>query len=294
MKIAITGAGGLVGKEFVRHLSPHHDVLAFAHRDLDVTESETVTRIILHERPALIINCTVVGVDACERDPELAWLVNVSGAENLARAARAVEADLVQFSSNYVFDGQADRNSFLTIADTPAPDSLYGQTKLAAERAVASTAYRSFIVRTSWIFGAGKESFFSTVPRSLHAAKKIRAITDVWASATYVRDLVQRVMEIASLGHCATYHVVNSGLCSYHEFAVKVARILEIPDSKLTELIEPIKLCDLGLPAKRPRYTPLSCTVSEEIGLSPLRDWREAAAEYVRALGLSNSAMKAL
>ncbi len=282
MKIAITGAEGLVGSEFVRHLSPHHQVLAFSHRNLDITESETVTRVILDESPALIINCAVLGVDACERHPELAWSVNVSGAENLARAARTVEADLVQFSSNYVFGEQADRKSFLTIADTPAPDSIYGQTKLAAEQAVASVAYRSFIVRTSWIFGRGKESFFSTVPRSLHAAKKIRAITDVWASATYVRDLVQRVMEIVSLGHCATYHVVNSGLCSYHEFALKVARVLKIPDSRLTELIEPIRLCELGLPAKRPRYTPLACTVSEELGLSPLRDWREAVADYVR------------
>jgi dTDP-4-dehydrorhamnose reductase len=287
MKIAITGADGLVGNEFVRQLSPHHNVLAFAHRDLDITESETVTRVILDESPALIVNCAVVGVDACERDPELAWSVNVSAAENLARAARAVEADLVQFSSNYVFDGEADRNSFLTIADTPAPNNIYGQTKLAAEWAVTAASYRYFIVRTSWIFGAGKESFFSTVPRSLNAAKKIRAITDVWASATYVRDLVQRVMEIVAHGHCATYHVVNSGLCSYHEFAVKVARVLKIPDSRLTELIEPIKLGDLGLPAKRPCYTPLSCSVSEEIGLSPLRDWREAVAEYVRALGLS-------
>ena len=85
------------------------------------------------------------------------------------------------------------------------------------------------------------------------------AITDVWASATYVRDLVPRVMEIVSRKRYATYHVVNSGLYSYYEFAVAVAQVLGISDSELTQLIEPIKLSDLGLRAQRPRYTPLSC-----------------------------------
>ena len=121
MKVVIVGAGGLVGNEFVRHLSARHDVVSFTHRELDITDSETVTRVILDERPALIINCAVLGVDACERNPQLAWSVNVSGAESLAKTATAVDAEFVQFSSNYVFDGKPDRNTFLTIEDTPAP-----------------------------------------------------------------------------------------------------------------------------------------------------------------------------
>lgn len=282
MKVAIVGAGGLVGNEFARHLSPHHDVLSLRHPDLDITDSDAVSNVILNERPELIINCAVLGVDASEVDPSLAWSVNVAGAENLAQAANAVDAEFVQLSTNFVFDGERSRDSPYTIKDGPAPINTYGQTKLAGERAVSSAAERCFIVRTSWVFGTGKKNFFSTAPRSLRAGQKVRAITDVWASSTYVRDLVQRVMDIVSLRHYATYHVVNSGICSYYEFALEVARILRTSEAELRALIEPVELGDLQLRARRPLFTPMSCSVSKEIGLATLRDWRAALAEYVR------------
>jgi dTDP-4-dehydrorhamnose reductase len=282
MKVAIVGAGGLLGNEFARHLSPHHDVLSLRHLDLEITDSEAVSNVILNERPELIINCAVLGVDASEVDPSLAWSVNVAGTENLAHAANAVDAELLQLSTNYVFDGERSRDSPYTIKDGPAPINTYGQTKLAGERAASAAAKRCFIVRTSWVFGAGKHSFFSAAPRSLCSGLKIRAITDVWASSTYVRDLVPRVMEIVALHHYATYHVVNSGLCSYYEFALEAARILRTSESELMALIEPVKLGDLQLRARRPLFTPMSCSVSKEIGLAPLRDWRAALAEYLR------------
>src|SRR6266536_2609967 len=109
MKVAIIGAGGLVGSEFARHLSARHDVLSLRHPDLDISDGEGVTRVIVKERPALIINCAVLGVDASECDPSLAWSVNVAGAENLAKAANAVDAEFLQLSSNYVFDGARSR-----------------------------------------------------------------------------------------------------------------------------------------------------------------------------------------
>jgi dTDP-4-dehydrorhamnose reductase len=283
MKVAIVGANGLVGSEFARQLSPRHDVLSFTHSDLDITDREAVNHVILNQRPELIINCAVLGVDACELNPSLAWSVNVAGAENLAQAANAVVAEFVHLSSNYVFDGDRSMDSPFTIKDDPAPINTYGQTKLAGERAVSAAAERCFIVRTSWVFGAGKNNFFSTALSSLRAEQKIRAITDVWASSTYVRDLVARVMDIVSLHHYATYHVVNSGVCSYYEFALEAVRLLRISDPELTTLVEPVKLGDLRLRANRPLYTPMSCTVSKEIGLAPLRDWRAALAEYLRA-----------
>jgi dTDP-4-dehydrorhamnose reductase len=282
MKVAIIGGGGLVGSEFARQLSPHHDVLPLTHLDLDITNSEAVNRVILNARPELIINCAVLGVDACQLNPSLAWPVNVGGAENLAKAANAIDAEFVHLSSNYVFDGNRSRDSPYTIKDEPAPINTYGRTKLAGERAVNAAVLRCFIIRTSWVFGAGKNNFFSTALSSLRAAQKIRAITDVWASSTSVHDLVSRVIDIVSLHHYATYHVVNSGVCSYHEYALEAGRLLRIPEPELTALIQPVKLDDLRLHAERPLNTPMSCTVSEEIGLAPLRDWRAALAEYVR------------
>lgn len=272
MKIAIAGAGGLVGKEFTRQLSDEHHVLPLTRSDLDITDAQAVRRVILDERPALVINCAVLGVEACEPEPLLAWSVNVRGAENLAKTAAAIDAEFLQISTNYVFDGKRESDSFYTLEDVPIPLNVYGRTKLAGERAVIAAARRCFIVRTSWVFGIGKENFFSTAPRFLHSSKKICAITDVWASATYVRDLVSRVIEIVSLRHYSTYHVVNNGLCSYYDFALEAAHILKISDSELRRLIEPVRICEFHHHAKRPRYTPLHCIVSEEIGLAGLRE----------------------
>lgn len=281
MKVMIAGAGGLVGQEFTRRLSGAHQVLPLTHADLDIVDAQAVRRVIFDERPALIINCAVLGVDVCELEPSSAWSVNVKGAENLARIATAIDAEFLQVSTNYVFDGRRERGSFYTQEDAAAPVNVYGRTKLAGEQAARAAARRCFIVRTSWVFGAGKENFFSAVPRSLKAAKKVQAITDVWASATYVRDLVARIIEILSLKHYATYHVVNSGLCSYYDFSLEVARILKISDAESRSLIEPVKASELRHRAERPRYTPLRCMVSEKIGLAPLRDWRVSLAEYI-------------
>src|SRR6202521_4854633 len=125
MKIAILGARGLVGTEFVRQLSPHHDVIVVGRDELDITKSEAVNRLTRSERPALIVNCAVVGVDACEADPLLAHHVNVVGAENVAHAAADLGAELVHFSTNYVFDGKLV-SGFYTIIDPPRPLNVYG------------------------------------------------------------------------------------------------------------------------------------------------------------------------
>ncbi len=283
MKIVIAGAGGLVGKAFTRHFSDeHHQVLPLTRSELDITDTQAVRRIIFAERPALIINCAVLGVDACEIEPSLAWSINARGPETLAGAAAAIGAEFLHISSNYVFDGKRKSRSFYTAEDIPTPINVYGRTKLAGERAVSAASGRCFIVRTSWVFGAGKENFFSTAHRSLNAAKKIRATIDVWANSTYVRDLVLRAAEILSRGHYSTYHVVNKGLCSQSDFALEAARVLKMSDSEIRHLIEPVKSCELRHDAKRPRYTPMRCIVSEEMGIVPLRDWRAALAEYIR------------
>src|SRR5262245_55718608 len=105
MKIAITGGGGFVGKELARHFSAQHQVLALTHRTLDVTDSEAVGRWMTAERPELIINCVVLGVDDCEAKPELAQAVNVAGARSLAEAAAEIDAEIMHLSTNYVFEG---------------------------------------------------------------------------------------------------------------------------------------------------------------------------------------------
>lgn len=256
-------------------------MLALKHHDLDITNRRAVRQLVLNARPALVVNCAVLGVDASESDPAQSWAVNAAGPEALAEATAKIGADFLHLSTNYVFDGERETNSFYTIEDDPAPINVYGRTKLAGERAVCAASPRSFIVRTSWVYGLGKKSFLSTAHQHLIEAKRLRAITDLWASTTYVADFVARVDEILRRRHYATYQVVNSGICSYYEFALEVARLLRMTDLEIEQLIEAVKESSMQRLARRPRYTPMCCLVSEELGLPPMRDWRTALADYL-------------
>ncbi|HEX8285549.1 MAG TPA: dTDP-4-dehydrorhamnose reductase [Pyrinomonadaceae bacterium] len=280
MKIIITGAGGLVGGVLTRRFADSgRDVLALRRADLDVTDAAAVERLIKSERPSLVVNCAVLGVDECERDPGAARAVNVEAPRSLARAAAGAGASFLHFSTNYVFDGEGERP--YAEEDETRPGSVYGRTKAEGERAALDANPRSLVVRTSWVFGAGKESFLSTAHRELRAGRRVRAITDTWASVTYVEDLAGRVGELLERGAGGLFHVVNEGVCTYEDFAREAARLAGLGEREAAALVETVTESEMRRPAPRPRYTPLRCLASERLGLAPLRDWRAALAEYV-------------
>ena len=257
MRIIVTGASGLVGSAAVRQFP----AIALTHRDLDITDAAAVQRTV--GGADLVINCAVIGVDECERDPKLARAVNVDGPANLARAAKSI----VHFSSNYVFAGDVEKA--WSINDEPRPINEYGRTKLEGERAVQRLNSNAFVIRSSWIFGPGKEAFVSAVHRRLRAGERVRAVSDVWASATYVNDLMESLSGIVARRAFGLHHVVNAGVCSNATFALEAARLVGAnPD-----LVESIST-NAGHQAPRPPYTPLFMP-------RPLREWREALAEYV-------------
>lgn len=281
MKVLITGAGGLVGRHLAAHFARGHEVAAPARAELDITDREAVFRRVGGERPDLVVNCAVIGVDECERDPAAAHAVNVEGPRLLAEAAAAAGAELLHFSSNYVFDGRREGREPYTQRDEPRPVNVYGRTKLEGELAARAAAPRSYVVRTSWVYGRGKESFLSTAYARLSGGLTVRAITDTRASTTYVADLAGRVSEILSRRAYGTYHVVNEGACSYYDFALEAARLAGLGESEAARLIETVREEEMRRGAARPRYTPMRCLLSEELGLAPLRRWRDALAAYV-------------
>ncbi|MDQ3012463.1 MAG: sugar nucleotide-binding protein, partial [Acidobacteriota bacterium] len=137
------------------------------HQALDITDREAVKRFINQAQPDLVINCAVLGVDVCEADPALAQAINVSGPKFLAEAVAEIDAEILHISTNYVFDGKRESGSYYTINDAALPINVYGETKLAGELAVNKAAPKSYVVRTSWVFGQGKENFFSAAVRAL-------------------------------------------------------------------------------------------------------------------------------
>ncbi|MBO0721251.1 MAG: dTDP-4-dehydrorhamnose reductase [Blastocatellia bacterium] len=285
MKIVITGAGGFIGKELTGRFSAQHQVLPLTHQALDITNETAVQDVIKDARPDLIINCSVLGVDDCEIDPALARAINALGPRYLAEAAAESDAEMLQLSTNYVFAGDLEHGSRYTIRDTPRPINKYGETKLAGEAAVRVALPKSYIVRTSWVFGPGKkDNFFSTAARSLNERKRLRAVEDVWASVTYVSDLAARIEEILAFHHYEIYHIVNDGICSYYDFAREAARQLNMTNAEIAELIEAVRESEMRRKALRPGYTPMRCLVSEELGLPVLPHWRTALSRYLHGL----------
>lgn len=265
MRAVVTGAAGLVGRAMVKRLRG----VALTHEDLDITNSAAVRRTMGKLRPEIIVNCAVLGVDECEETPAAAHAINVDGPALLAEVAERQQCALLHFSTNYIFDGR-ERRTYGT-EDDPNPINEYGRTKLTGECALFFRCSRAFVVRSSWIFGEGKDSFLSTVHRRLLAGERVRAITDVWASTTFVEDLVSAVGKIVERGTHGLHHVVNEGVCTYEAFAREAARLAGADET----LIDTVTSREVQK-ARRPRYTPLRSS-------TPLRNWRDALAAYIQS-----------
>ncbi len=276
MRVLVTGAGGLLGRYVVRAFARTASVWAMRREDLDVRDRQQVERLVRELRPQVVINCAALSnVDLCEREPELAFQVNAEGPRHLAEACRAIEAELVHVSTDYVFDGS--KRAPYTIADPPHPINCYGASKWAGEEAVRRAWARHYIIRPARIFGLGGKNFASTLPELLRTQPVLRAIVDEVGAPTYAADLAARILEILARGRPGTYHVTNRGVCSWYEFACEVARQLGYDWVR----IEPVRSADLERPARRPLYTELRCLLSEQLGLPPLRPWSLALRDFL-------------
>ena len=272
-----------MGNHLRKRLSSEAEVAALTRADLDITNREAVRRWVSDLKPKWIFNCAVLQVDESERSPAKAWAVNMEGPRHLAQAATEIGAEIVQFSTQYVFEGEPVGRAPYTIEDPPRPVNVYGRTKVAGEQAVRKACAQSYIVRTSWVYGSGKGSFLCSVYNDLQAGKTIRAIDDLWSSTTFVGDLIDRCLEILVRRRYATYHIVNAGVCTYYEFALEAGRLAGLSREQTESLTEVIHERDIKRVATRPRYTPLRCLEAERLELSPMRDWRDALAAYVKA-----------
>jgi dTDP-4-dehydrorhamnose reductase len=283
MKALITGAGGMVGRALIEHCRLRGDEVAAYDRDgLDITDERVVRETFALVRPDAVINCAAwTDVDACELDPQRAFLVNSQGVEALATASRLAGASFVTISTDYVFDGRKPEG-FYTQRDDPHPLSAYGAAKLEGERRAQMASARTSVVRSGWIFGPGGKNFLATVVERARGGERLKAITDVYGTPTYAPDLASRLRELAELDLPGIYHVVNSGEgTSFEGFARAAAKAAGLAQVE----IESVSMDSLKRPAPRPRNSRMRCLLSEAIGLAPLRDWRDALREFAARTG---------
>jgi len=278
MKIAVTGAAGMLGAVVAGHLRGAHQVLALTRQELDITLPNHVFATLERERPDWVINCAAyTDVDGCERDPDRAFRVNAHGPWHLAAACAQLDIGLVQVSTDYVFDGE--KNEPYIESDAVRPLNRYGQSKLEGEQRVAALCRKYFIVRTAWLFGPKENNFIPWVLRAAGEKDCLELVDDQWGSPTYVADLAWGIGRLLESPLYGLYHLVNLGHCTRKELAQQAIRA-----AGLQTPLKGIPSRALPRPAHRPRFSALRNYALELRGEWNMLPYEQAVAEFVSAL----------
>jgi dTDP-4-dehydrorhamnose reductase len=273
MKVVVTGAAGMLGSDVVavaRTMS--HEVVGLSHDDLDITDPGRVERLILRERPGAVVNCAGwTDVDAAEENEREADLVNGQGAGFLADAAAKARAKVLYVSSPSVFDGTKKR-PYTEIDDT-GPVNAYGRSQLAGERATALVNGRSFIVRTSWLFGTEGSNFVEEMLRLGRQGGPVVVIHDQVGSPTFTGHLAAGMLRLLDSSSYGIHHMSGGGSCSWYEFANEIFRQSEVVTRVMAATTEM-----MGTGAKQPANAALGSGRNAPITLP---DWQRGLSDYL-------------
>lgn len=251
-----------------------HEVIALARTDLDVTDSAAVDRAIAAGAPDAVVNCAAwTDVDGAESDEQSALAINGTGAGNVARAAAGAAIPVVHVSTDYVFDGSADRP--YVESDPVGPRSAYGRTKLAGEREVLEASRAHTVVRSAWLFGVGGRNFADTMLRLAADRDEVKVVTDQVGCPTWTGHLAPALIGLAEREVSGVVHLAGAGACSWNEFATEIFRQAEVPCRVAAATSE-----EMARPAPRPAWSVLG---TERDDAGPMPDWREGLAGYLAA-----------
>ena len=235
---------------------------------------------ILEIKPALVINCAgYTAVDKAESEPELARAVNAAGAEAVAEACREAGSSLVQVSTDYVFDGLAQRP--YSEDDPAAPVNVYGRSKLEGEQRVLAAHPMACVVRSAWLFGPGRASFVDKLLALARQGAPLRAVTDQVGSPTYTHDLAPVLLELGRRGVRGVIHAVNLGQTSRYELARQTLDMAGLNK----DLVQPALSRDFNLPAERPAYSVLDGRRLARLRGGPMPTWLDALRRYLETIG---------
>lgn len=282
MKILLTGANGMLGRDVMAQLAAIHQVHPFPRAALDIADATQVERVVEQIAPDWIINCAAyTDVDGCESYPDLAHTANAEGPANLARAAARRGAVLVHMSTDYVFDGTA--HIPYGESDPVAPVTAYGRSKLAGEEAVREHCPQHFILRSGWLYGAHGQNFVHTMLR-LGAEKDVLTVVDdqvgnpTWTVevARVIEQLIAKVADPDTDDPAyGTYHATAERQVSWHGFCQAIFRLKEVSTP-----VTPVHSDAFPRPAKRPAFSGLENQRLRSVGIH-MRPWGEALADYL-------------
>ena len=305
MKIFVTGVGGQLGHDVVNELERRNHgsvgsdiqgnysgvsdgtaVTTVPYVQLDIKDRDAVIRTIEEIKPDAIIHCAAwTAVDAAEDEENQAKVhaINAVGTQNIADAAKAVDAKMLYISTDYVFDGQGTR-PWKPDDKNYAPLNVYGQSKLDGEMAVSSTLDKFFIVRIAWVFGLNGKNFIKTMLNVGKTHPQVRVVNDQIGTPTYTLDLARLLVDMVETEKYGYYHATNDEggeYISWYDFTKEIYR----QAGMMTEVV-PVTTAEYGLSkAARPFNSRLDKSKLVDNGFSPLPNWRDAVGRYLKEIG---------
>jgi dTDP-4-dehydrorhamnose reductase len=280
MKIAVLGAAGQLGRDLCPRLDG--DVVPLGREQIDLASSANLGPALKQIRPDVFINCAAYNfVDKAESEPDAAFAVNAWGVRELATVCRDIDCVLVHFSSDYVFGLDVNRSVPYAETDAPGPVSVYGLSKLAGEYLVRSICPRHFVIRTCGLYGVwgagGKGgNFVETMLRLAGQGKPLRVVGDQICTPSYTVDVATATTALLSSNQFGLYHIVNTGSCTWHEFARTIFEMTGV-----SAALTAITSAEFGAKAQRPGYSVLATEKYQSLGLPTLRHSRQALAAYL-------------
>jgi len=275
--ILLTGATGQLGVELARLLPAHGEVAARDRAAMDLTDADAIATTMRRVKPQIVVNAAAyTAVDRAEAEPELADAINARAPAILAEEARRLDALLIHYSTDYVFDGTASEP--YREQDPTNPLNVYGSSKLGGERAIAAAGGAHLILRTSWIYGWHGQNFLLTMRRLAATRDELRVVADQFGVPNWSRALAEATASLIGRGASAlarksgVYHLSGRGRASWFDFARAIFDASDRPR------VVPITTADYPTPARRPASSILATGKLEEAFGIALPDWRETLA----------------
>lgn len=285
MRILLLGKTGQLGWELQRTLAPLGEIDALGPDELNLTDLDALAALIHKTHPQIIVNASAyTAVDRAEEQVDLATRINVQAPAVMAEAARSLNAVLIHFSTDYVFDGEKD--SAYTEDDSTNPLNVYGQSKLDGEQVIIQAGCAHLILRTSWVYSLRGDSFVSKTLVWARQQEVLRIVEDQVGSPTWARMLAE--ITAATLAQSlpephnyfstrsGVYHLGGSGGVSRLDFARAILRLDSRADEQKVRSLEAARTADFPTPARRPLRTSLNCSRFEATFGLRIPNWEES------------------
>ena len=276
-RILLFGSQGMLGRTLCHRLSGF-DIVPASHSSVDIVNSDTVDALVEKVKPEVVINCAAMTqVDLCESEQDKAFAVNALGAGNIASASNRCGAKLYHISTDYVFDGVADK-SYSEFDEPHGCQTVYGKSKLAGECLVRSLAPNHVIARVSWLYGAGGPSFVHTMLKlSERGLSELKVVSDQVGNPTScdaVAKGLQQLLQHSS--YSGTIHLTCEGQATWYEFACEI-----FAQAGIRQKVIPCTTEEYPRPAPRPRNSRLDKSVLRLLGFEQMQDWRMALHDFI-------------